>query len=122
MRSTTPAVRELSSEELHIIGRLLEPQFPGAPELREQAGRSAVRLQDYGGVVVFAFETPAGVTPARVEQRIPVEAEAADADGVTIHFLLHVIGGVLKEVEVFREDSEPIRRFPRSAQLQILVN
>ncbi len=115
-------VREPSSEELQVVGRLLEPHFPGAAELREQARRSTVRLQDYGGVVVFAFEAPVGVRPARVEQRIPVEGEAADSDGVIIHLLLHVIGGLLKEVEVFREDSEPIRRFPLSGELQILVN
>ena len=42
---------------------------------------------------------------ARVEKRVPTEGEATDVDGTTIHYLLHVVGGKLKELEVYKDDS-----------------
>jgi hypothetical protein len=50
---------------------------------------------------------------------VPVEAVAPDSDGVPVHFLLHVVDGLAREVEVFREDSAPIRRLPVAAQLTL---
>lgn len=122
MRSTTSVVRELTAEETRITARLLEAEFASASEVREQARRSSVRAQDYGGVLVLAFDTSAGLPTARVKHRVPVEAQAPDADGVMIHLLLHVVDGVLTEIEIFREDSKPIRRLPRSEDLHVVVN
>lgn len=73
-------------------------------------------------MLVLAFKSTVSLPLARVDQRIPVEAEAPDVDGVMIHFLLHVVGGVIKEVEVFREDSGKIRRFPKDTDLEVVVN
>ena len=58
---------------------------------------------------------------AEVTRRIPVEAEAEDSDGVSIHFLLHVVDGVVHELEVYREDSGPVLHRPRPEQLRPLV-
>jgi hypothetical protein len=58
-------------------------------------------------------------SPASVARRIPIEAEAADDDGVNIHFLLHTEGGFLAELEVFREDSGPILVLPAPSALRI---
>ncbi len=115
-------VRDLSPDESSVVELLLSADFPGAVELREQAKWSRIGLQDHGGVVTIGF-APTGDHPvAPVEQRIPVEAEANDQDGMTIHLLLHVVGGMLREIEIFREDSAPIRRFPSTGDLKLLVN
>ena len=37
-------------------------------------------------------------------QRVPVEGEYLDDDGVPVWILLHVSGGVLKELEICRAD------------------
>ena len=72
--------------------------------------------------MILAFDIPANVPRAHLEKRIPVEAEGRDADGMGIHFLLHVVDGLLKEIEIFREDSQPIKRLPNAEQLALITN
>jgi hypothetical protein len=43
---------------------------------------------------------------------VPVEARAVDAGGAVVHALLHVQGGVIKELELYREDGEPLEEIP----------
>jgi hypothetical protein len=52
---------------------------------------------------------------------VPVEAELVDEDGVIVHVLLHVVDGFLNELEVYREDSAPVRRVIRPEELRLLV-
>jgi hypothetical protein len=52
---------------------------------------------------------------------VPVEAELEDEDGVPVHVLLHVLDGYLNELEIYREDSAPVRRAIRPEELRILV-
>ena len=56
-----------------------------------------------------------------VVQRVPVEAEAEDIDGVTVHVLLHVIDGYIDELEIYRDDSAPLRGTIRPEALSIIV-
>lgn len=44
-----------------------------------------------------------------MEERIPVEAELPDNDGVSIHVLLHVVNGLLAELEIYKDDLSPIQ-------------
>ncbi len=57
---------------------------------------------------------------ANVRHRIPVEAEGIDLDGIKIYFLLHVIHGFISELEIYREDSKPIRSLPALESLEII--
>ncbi|HEV2122825.1 MAG TPA: hypothetical protein VGW38_08630 [Chloroflexota bacterium] len=42
--------------------------------------------------------------------RVPTEGEARDIDGTTIQVLLHVVGGYLSELELYRvSDNQPFR-------------
>ncbi|HZD22404.1 MAG TPA: hypothetical protein VE569_03235 [Acidimicrobiia bacterium] len=34
---------------------------------------------------------------------------ATDRDGMKIHVLLHVLDGVMDELEIYREDSQPLQ-------------
>lgn len=73
------------------------------------------------GCPSIVFAVPADAHVAMVLQRVPVEAQSKDADGMDIHFLLHVVGGFLRELEIFREDSEPIKELPRADTLVVLA-
>jgi hypothetical protein len=42
-------------------------------------------------------------------------------DGVIIHVLLHVVDGFMDELEIFREDSTPIRGAVDPANLKIEI-
>jgi hypothetical protein len=112
----------LSDNELRVISRVLQADFPGAVELRLHAtvGR-AVRLDLQGGPVL-EFILPADVMSASVTHPVPVEAEGQDLDGTRIHFLLHVRDGVLKELEIYREDGQQIQRLPNADSLSVTVN
>ena len=56
---------------------------------------------------------------ALVHNSVPVEAEAEDVDGVTIHILLHVIDGIAQGIEVYKEDLSPVVEFPVPAKLRL---
>jgi len=61
------------------------------------------------GSLDFQLRTSA---KAAVNSRIPVEAEAEDLDGTTIHVLLHVIDGFARELEVYKNDSSRVIQMP----------
>jgi hypothetical protein len=58
---------------------------------------------------------------ARVEKRVPTEGEATDVDGTTIHYLLHVVGGKLKELEVYKDDSSRVLQHPDPDEVRVVV-
>ena len=110
--------RRPSKAEDRIIQLLLSSEFPGAPALREQMSKALVRRIDAEG----SLEISSGDGPhAAVVRRVPVEAEAEDSDGVTIHVLLHVVDGLMRELEIYLEDSAPVQRTPTPQDLRVLV-
>jgi hypothetical protein len=110
--------RFMSGPERELLGALLSAEFPGKPELVEQAHAAMVRVVDEDGSL--AFKLAAGPT-ASVIRRIPVEGDAPDDDGVIVHVLLHVVDGLLRELEVLREDGRPPRRPVRATELRVIV-
>lgn len=110
--------REPSEQELDILTLLLDQDFPGNRTLVEQLATARVRPIDDDGSLEFALDDG---PRAEVVRRIPVEAEGEDADGVTIHILLHVLDGAMKELEIFREDSRAVQRLPTREALRPLV-
>lgn len=98
----------------------MSAEFTGIASVREQLAGSTINVVDYGGALILAFDVPDGKPRADVTQRIPVEAVGLDRDGMPIHFLLHVVEGFAREIEVFREDSAPIQQIPDSAALTLL--
>ncbi len=46
---------------------------------------------------------------------------ASERDGVTVHVLLHIVDGLMKELEVYREDSAPVSNLePRRLRVMVL--
>jgi hypothetical protein len=110
--------RPLSDLEAQLLAVLLGTNFSGRDALAEQVAAASVREIDHNGSLEFA---PADATPAEVARRVPVEAELDDNDGVTIHVLLHVVDGLLKELEVYRDDSGRIQRVLDPGDLRLMV-
>ena len=111
--------REPTSNEAGFIEQLLAADFPGRQELVKQLDGYRVRIVDDEGSLELELSDAA--TPATVERRIPVEADAVDEDGIHVHFLLHVVGGFAKELEIYKDDGSPIKRMPRSDNLEVIV-
>ena len=109
--------RELRDQEKRLIDRLLETDFPGRDQILEQINNSYVReWDDRNGSLEFNV----GPSPlADSESHIPVEGEFEDVDGITIHVLLHVVDGRVKDLEIYKDDSSPVIKISSSAQLRI---
>ena len=109
--------RPLLVAERELLQRLLSADFEGAQGLSRQLRGTVVQSIDHNGSLRIRS---LDATPVLVARRIPVEASYADADGVTVHVLVHVIGGLLEELEVFREDSGDVMVAPiRASRLDI---
>ncbi len=117
--SDPSAFRPLSDLERQLLEVLLGTDFPGRDAVAEQVAVASVREIDGNGSLEFA---PSNKPSAEVTRRIPVEAELDDSDGVTIHVLLHVMEGLVKELEVYRDDSGRVQRalVPKDLRLMVL--
>ena len=111
--------RELSSKEKLLFQRLLEADFPGKREVAAQLNSCRARTLDPEGSIELDPGTDFG--KASVDKRIPVEAEGVDEDSILVHVLLHVVNGVIKELEIYKDDGSPIRRLPNPHDLKLLV-
>jgi hypothetical protein len=110
--------RSPTEVELHLLATLLSADFVGAAALRAQCQEALVRQIDDDGSLSIIVDQP---SPAEVTRRVPVEAEISDEDGVLIHILLHIIDGYLHELEIYREDSDRVRRTIAPEALNLIV-
>lgn len=110
--------RESSEAERKLLARLLEVNFPGKIAVESQIEQVRVRTIDENGSLELSPQ--AGIR-AEVARRVPVEGEFPDADGVTIHVLLHVVKGFVAELEVYKEDGSQVIKMPPADALQLMV-
>jgi hypothetical protein len=114
----THTFRAPSQTERGILSRLIEADFPGRDQLEEQLANAIVRsIDEDGSLEIKADSGPS----ANVIKRVPVEAEAADSDGVPIQYLLHVVDGRAIELDVWKGDGTPIKRPPEPKDLRVIV-
>src|SRR5208337_2959704 len=92
--------------------------FPGRDELAVLLQSVLVRTIDDDGGLELKSKVE-GKAP--VVQRVPIEAEGKDEDGVTIHMLLHVVDGRPVELEFFKEDSSTVKRLPSPLAFGLIV-
>jgi hypothetical protein len=112
--------RELADGERQLLELLLSRDFPGCKVLLEQLRCLKVSGECTCGCpsIVFSIEsTQAG--PAPVKRRIPVEASCQNSNGSETHVLLHVVGGWLEELEIYRDDAEAVTAIPATVELTL---
>jgi hypothetical protein len=110
--------REPTETERFLFARLLEAEFPGRNELALLLSGIRVKTIDDDGGLELHSEVDG---KASVNQRIPVQAEGKDQDGVTIHLLLHVVDGRPIELEFFREDAQTVKKLPPASSFELIV-
>lgn len=113
--------RALTENEMAIVSKLLSPEFQGKVQLAQQANQLRARLaksdDEYGSLELKTdYEESANVT-----QRVPVEAELIDSDGVPVYVLLHVSDGMLDELEIYKADGGSIVNKIDPAKLKVTV-
>lgn len=110
--------RPLTDWERRVILRLLmERPFAGREELLIQLDGVVAKPIDEDGSVSLQCSRP---VKASVIARIPVEAEAQDRDGMMIRYLLHVVDGLLNELEVYKDDSSRVLRQAEPEDLKVM--
>ncbi len=109
-------MRPLQERENSILRRLLKEEFQGRDEIAQQVANALVEEIDADGSVRFSITT---AVRAEVLYRVAVEGWAYDSDGVSIHFLLHVVDGKVDELEVFKADGSRISKWPSGEDLEV---
>ncbi|MCM2476311.1 hypothetical protein HGO38_22870 [Rhizobium sp. CG5] len=99
--------RPINDREKRIVNRLLSQDFPGNIALRIQLETARVSTIDPEGSLQFRVTG----LPAAVEQRVPIEAYYFDLGmnhRPAVNLLLHVVNGMLHELEVYKDDGSSI--------------
>ncbi len=112
--------RELAPTERAILEHLLSKEFPGVAALRLQLPLVRVEEECKDCLTIGLFIHHEEALRAVVEHQIPIEAEGNDLDGIRIHILLHVVDGYMDELEIFREDPNPIQELPPPRTLELI--
>jgi hypothetical protein len=110
--------RPLKTHERELLEKLLEPEFPGRDELRHQLN-SVIAKQVFEDGTLDLQCDPGSAAP--VKSRVPTEGKCADADGVEIHVLLHVVDGAMNELEIFKDDGSSILNPPNARALVLFT-
>jgi hypothetical protein len=118
-RTEQLAFRKPTDAELAILDALLKPQFPGSDELREQLAEIRVR-EIVGGDGSLEIKAEGALAP--VADRVPVEGFGRDTAGVRYHAPLHVVDGLLHELEFLRDDGFDLASRPQAGGLVVTTN
>jgi hypothetical protein len=111
----------MTARERALLEKLLEADFPGRDALVQQSKGCLVRNFEDGdnyGAIEFHIRNR---IPANVVERVPVEGRAFDIDGVPIDHMLHVLDGLLTELDVVKASGTPIERFPDPQEMDLFV-
>ena len=115
----SPYRRELNPIERAILEFLLGQQFPGRDELKLQlASLKVVGGCNCGCESIDLSVDEGAAICAPVRERVPVEATTRVGPGVDV--LLHVVDGLLRELEVYRQDGESAA-LPDPSSLELIV-
>ena len=108
--------RPLFKHERELIEKLLEPEFAGRDELRAQLQTVTARqLLADGTFLELRCDSD---VRAPVRNRVPTEGTCQDTDGGTIDVFLHVVDGLMHELEILKYDG-PIREWPTAENLTV---
>jgi hypothetical protein len=112
--------RSPNAIECELLKKLMEKSFPGRDELFGQLDGLSVKTIDDEGSLSIRVSPLA--SPAEVKDRVVAEGYYFDEDtssneGPRVNVLLHVVNGVLTEIEVYKDDGSPIRKRPLAENL-----
>ncbi len=104
--------------EAAMLDRLAAADFPGREGVAQQVASCTVVTVDRDGSLAIMPSTGA---PAAVAKRVPVEAEAMAPDGRALHAELHVLRGMVTELDIYSEDGSPVGEPPEPAEWAVTV-
>jgi hypothetical protein len=115
--------RGLRPDERALVDQLLAEPFTGRDEIASQLAQAQVIAEGDHDTRTLRFAPPVtGAAMIPTTLRVPVEGAASDEDSVPIAVLLHVVNGVVAELEIYRVDGQAIKHRDHIALRTVAVN
>lgn len=116
--ASSPSARGLRDEEIALISSLLNPT-PSGGNLEETLQSSRVTDMKDGGMgsIRFVRDEP------RILGKVLQEAQYTDEDGVPVSIAINADNkGDLFEVDFWKVDFSPLKRYPKPSDLHFVRN
>lgn len=100
--------REINEKEKQWIDRLMSVGFEGRDILLKQFSKAKVIYKQEYAFISIKFKVKGEIAPYLFNVRVPVEMRAFQKTSAPIVFLLHIVGGIINELEIFTADMTQI--------------
>ena len=101
--------RELNEKEQQWIDSLLNVEFKGRDILLKQLSNARIVYKQEYAFISIKFKVEGEIEPYPFHVRVPIEMRAFQQASAPIIFLLHIVGGVINELEIIAADSTQIK-------------
>lgn len=108
--------RELNEKELQWIDKLMDVEFQGRNILLKQLSMAKIIYKQEYAFISIKFKVEGDIEPYPYHVRVPVEMRAFQQLSAPIIFLLHIVNGIIDELEIITADSAQI--VPDSIELE----
>ena len=83
-------------------------EFQGRDVLLQQFSKARIVYEQEYAFISIKFKVEEEIEPYPFHVRVPVEMRAFQQESAPIIFLLHIVGGVINELEIITADSTQI--------------
>ena len=97
--------RNINEKEQKWINSLMNVEFQGRDILLKQFSKAKIIYDQEYAFISLKFKIESEVEPYQYSVRVPVEMIAFQNSTAPIVFLLHVVNGVIDELEIITADS-----------------
>ena len=100
--------RKFNEKELQWINSLMNIEFQGRDILLKQFSKAKIIYKQEYDYISIKFKVEGEIEPYPYHVRVPVEMRAFQQSASPIVFLLHIVNGVIDELEIITADSKQI--------------
>ena len=100
--------RNINEKEQKWINSLMNIEFQGRDILLKQFSKAKIIYDQEYAFISLKFKIEGEIEPYPYLVRVPVEMRAFQTSTAPIVFLLHVVNGVIDELEIITADSTQI--------------
>lgn len=96
--------REINKKERQWIDCLMNAEFQGRDIILKQFSNAKIAYKQEYAFISLKFKIEGEIEPYPFHVRVPVEMRAFQQSSGPLVFLLHIVCGVINELEIFTAD------------------
>lgn len=100
--------REINEKEQQWINCLMNVEFQGRDILLKQFSKAMIVYKQEYDFISIKFKVEGEIEHYPFHVRVPIEMRAFQKASAPIVFLLHIVGGIINELEIITADSTQI--------------